>query len=290
MTAPLSVFLRTVFIQHSEAIQTKNKKEITGFSIWPLDNVITVITTLPAHYVKKCTSIEGIIYKCENNKIISFQDNFKHLGDVPFTVCFDFKITTGDNVFHDSKMFVISFCQIYAFHPSLNLDKIVIFRSFQQKADKIYSLDHFRNEHIPFFNRVTFKQLKDATTSVLAREKSTSLSELLSVELNFTIDTLNKWFKSVFKSKFLEINEIQKQIFAKENPIDPSKTCCCICGFPLDTEASHGHEKIEKITAWYDFIVQKEHLFIRNIYSREDILSMENLSTFRNYTKNLVVF
>ena len=45
-----------------------------------------------------------------------------------------------------------------------------------------------------------------------------SLSELISVELKFTIDTLNKWFKSVFKSKFLELNEIQKEIFVRENP------------------------------------------------------------------------
>lgn len=74
-------------------------------------------------------------------------------------------------------------------------------------------------------------------------------------------------------------------MFVKEYPIDPSKTCCCICGFLLDTETSHGHEKIEKITAYYDFSVQKEHLFIRNIYSKEDFLSMENLSTLQNYEK-----
>ena len=203
------------------------------------------------------------------------------MRDVPFTVYFDVETTTGDNVFHDPKMFVITYCQIYAFHPSLDLDKIVVFRSFQQKADEIYSLDHFRNEHTPSFDRLTFQQL----TSVLALEKSTFLSELFSVKLRFTIDTLKKWFKSVLKSKFLELNEIQKQIFVKENPIDSSETCCCICGFLLVTEAGHGPEKIAKITAWYDFIVQKEHIFIRNIYSREDILSMENLSTLRNYFK-----
>ena len=44
-------------------------------------------------------------------------------------------------------------------------------------------------------------------------------------------------------------------------------------------------KKIEKITAYYDFSVQKEHLFIRNIYSKEDFLSMENLSTLQNYEK-----
>ena len=46
------------------------------------------------------------------------------MGDLYFTVYFDFEITTGDNILHDSKMFVISYCQIYTFHPDINLDKI----------------------------------------------------------------------------------------------------------------------------------------------------------------------
>ena len=64
-----------------------------------------------------------------------------------------------------------------------------------------------------------------------------------------------------------------------------SKACCCICGFLLDTEISHEHKKAEKIRTWYDFIVQKEHLFIRNIYTKEEISSMENLSTLESYCK-----
>ena len=161
-----------------------------------------------AKHVKRCSSIEGIIYSFDNNKIISFQDNFGHLGDVPFTVYFDFETTIGDNIFQDPKMFVISYCQIYVFHPALNLDKIVIFRSFQQSAEEIYKLNHFWQEHILCLNRVTFNQLKDAATSVLAREKSTSLSELFSVEVKFTTNNLNKWFKHTIKSKFLELNVI----------------------------------------------------------------------------------
>ena len=62
---------------------------------------------------------------------------------------------------------------------------------------------------------VTFNQLKDAATNVLVCQKSTSLSELFSVELKFTIDTLDKWFNDVFKSKFVELYEIQKQMFVK---------------------------------------------------------------------------
>ena len=45
----------------------------------------------------------------------------------------------------------------------------------------MYDLGHFKEEYIPYFGRTTFHQLKDATSAVLAREKSTSLIELFSV-------------------------------------------------------------------------------------------------------------
>ena len=82
------------------------------------------------------------------------------------------------------------------------------------------------------------------------------MPELFSVKLKFTIDTLVKWFNDAFKSKFMELNEIQKQIFVKENPLDWSKTCCCICGFKLSTCAKEGHEKTQNLTTWFDFTVQ----------------------------------
>ena len=84
------------------------------------------------------------------------------MGDFPFVVFFDFETTTGDSILHDSKMFVINYCQINAFHPDLKLDKIIIFHSFQQTEDEIYSLDHFSEALVPYFDIVTFNQLKDA--------------------------------------------------------------------------------------------------------------------------------
>ena len=56
-------------------------------------------------------------------------------------------------------MFVIKHCQIYAFDPKLNLDKIAIFRSFQQIAEEIYDLKHFSESDVKYFDLVTFKQL-----------------------------------------------------------------------------------------------------------------------------------
>ena len=62
------------------------------------------------------------------------------------------------------------------------------------------------------------------------QEKSTSLAELFSGELKFTVDTLNDWFSIAIKPKYFELGDIKKQIFMKENPILNSKTVCSICG------------------------------------------------------------
>ena len=127
-------------------------------------------------------------------------------GRFAFIAYFDFETTTGDNLLNDPKMFAISYCQIYAFHPDLKLDKTVIFRRFQQNAEELYSLDHFSQDHVRYFDAVTFNQLKDTATNVLIKQRSTSLSEIFSVELKFRRDTLTKWFNGVFKSKFLKLN------------------------------------------------------------------------------------
>ena len=98
-------------------------------------------------YLLICATREGVTYSFDNGQITN-TDNFKYLGDVAFTVYFDFETTTSGSAFFDPKIFVVSHYQIYSFHPSLNLDKIVIFRSFQQTAHEIYNLSHFKREHI----------------------------------------------------------------------------------------------------------------------------------------------
>ena len=50
-------------------------------------------------HTKVCRANEGITSCFDNGEIISFQDNFKYLGDVPFTVYFDFEATTDNTAF-----------------------------------------------------------------------------------------------------------------------------------------------------------------------------------------------
>ena len=60
-------------------------------------------------------------------------------------------------------------------------------------------------------------------------------NEILSTELKFTIDVLVKWFYDIFKSRLNELDEINKQLFTRNNPIDWSHETCVICGFKLAT-------------------------------------------------------
>ena len=59
-----------------------------------------------------CSAKGGIAYAFDNGHIVNFQDSFKYLVDVPFTVYFEFETTCGNSAFSDPKMYVISYCQI----------------------------------------------------------------------------------------------------------------------------------------------------------------------------------
>ena len=109
---------------------------------------------------------------------------------------------------------------------------------------------------------------------MLAREKSASLAEQFSVKLKFAIDTLNDWCSRIIKMKFFELDDIKKQKFFKENPLAYSKTKCSIYGFLLDMKWGN----------WFDFVVKCEHLFLRNIYSLDDLKKMD-IESEEKYTE-----
>lgn len=54
-------------------------------------------------HVKCCSEISGITYKFEHKNIISFQNNFSYLVDLPFVIYFYYKTISGDSIFSDKK-------------------------------------------------------------------------------------------------------------------------------------------------------------------------------------------
>ena len=74
------------------------------------------------------------------------------MGDVLFSIYFDFETTRGNAVFFDSKIFVVSYCMIVSFNRRLDFPKTIIYRSFDQTEDEIFSVNHFSDEQEPFMD------------------------------------------------------------------------------------------------------------------------------------------
>ena len=224
----------------------------------------------------------GFTLSFDNGKIIDYQDNYKNLGDVPFSIYFDFETTTGSVVFFDAKMFVVSYCMVVAFHPELDIPRICVFRSYDQSADQLTSLPHFEALQYNFFadtdhcNRVTLKQLEDAAFSVQYRKRNTALAEIFSVELKLTVDCLKFWFDKTHKINNLEVKLKDKLDFNQKHPKN-SDTVCCLCDFPIEARAPNG---------WSHHVFRAERLFLENIYSEKQIRVM-GIEKFEVYFKKL---
>ena len=130
--------------------------------------------------------------------------------------------------------------------------------------NELYDLSHFKPEHVPFCDRVLLRQLKDAASAVGFREKCTSLAEMFSVELKFTVETLKAWYNNIIKPKFFEVGYDKKDSWKEKKPVT-NETLCCICDFPLGPYADKG---------WFDHVIEVEHLFLRHIYSYSQMRTM----------------
>ena len=116
-------------------------------------------------HLSVCAGKAGFTFSFDNGKIIDYQEHYKNLGDVPFSVYYDFETTTGSVAFFDAKVYVISYCIVIAFHPDLKLARLIIYRSYEQSTEKLTSLSHFEAIEYNFFvnkknyNVTTLKQL-----------------------------------------------------------------------------------------------------------------------------------
>ena len=57
-------------------------------------------------------------------------------------------------------MFVVSYVMIVAFHPKLDLDRIMIQRSFAYSIEQLITLDYFTREQIYYVETDLIKMLK----------------------------------------------------------------------------------------------------------------------------------
>ena len=149
-------------------------------------------------YIKNCSGIPGVLHKLDKLNIVTFENDLKYRGNLPFVAYCDFEITTTSESAFDlenCKMFAVCYVIIFAFHPALNLDRIIVERNFGCSLQKLVDVNYLKCDIISFADATTMQQLKDYPIRASQKNYKQVISEIFSNEIKFVADCVMRWFK-----------------------------------------------------------------------------------------------
>lgn len=135
--------------------------------------------------------------------MVTVEDSLKHRMELPFVAYCDFETTTTNDCMlnsEDCKVFPLSYVIIFAFHPELNLEKVIGERSFWHSLEKLVNVGYLAQNMLEYIDMVTARQLKDCIIRVSQRKDKQAIGEIFSIELIFAANWLMCWFVKTFKS------------------------------------------------------------------------------------------
>ena len=239
--------------------------------------------------IKCCSGKPGIVYNFNIQNIVTFEENLKYMGDLPFSAYADFETTApaADCLFpENNKMFAVSYSIVFAWHPKLNLPRQCVVRGFNHSIDQLADISHLTDEQLALRKQTTAEQLRDAVIAVHEKKSKNAIAELFNIELKFTCDLLTKWFN--YKIKNLAVSEVSRLLYNRQNPIT-AESICKICHFPINVSPK-GLSFKQNEMSYLDFLIRKEHSFIRNIFSKEELKKSKNISTLESYQSAMELF
>ena len=142
-------------------------------------------------------------------------------------------------------------------------------------------MSYLSDEMLPYIDSITTRQLRDCAAAVFYKKEKYSLIEMFSCKLKFVIDLLKKWLTEKYLRSYKVLDLFSKQRFKRENLIGWNETNCVIYGIRLRKAASNFPS--EKITTFLDFVIEKEHSFIRNIFDYDKLKLSQNIETLEKY-------
>ena len=158
---------------YNETTKWKILKHSCAFQCYYCSKFYTRKGKLDIH-MKNCTGKPGFIYNFQTRNLLTFEENLKFKRDVPLTAYIDFETTaTTDDCLdpESNKMNVVSYVIILAFHPKLNLPRIIIERSFGHSLQKLSQIDYLTSEQLKYKDIITLKQLRDCALAVNDKKK-----------------------------------------------------------------------------------------------------------------------
>ena len=245
-------------------------------------NEFWVVKSKYEKHLRNCGKKPGVIYNFNLKNIVTFEENLKYIGNLPFSVYADFETTapTADHLSPDNKeMFAVSYSLLFAWHPKLNLPRQMIVRGYNHSLEELSNMTYLTAEQLALRNQTTTHQLQDCLVNVHAKCRKNALAEMFNIELKFACDILMRWFRQKIQKNVVFNDESTN--FKRLNPIT-SDTECVICNFPLSTSVK-GLEYKENKMSYLDFLIHKEYAFLKNIFDEDDLKQSNILCTLENY-------
>ena len=239
-------------------------------------------------HLQHCTGRPRFVYNFNTRSLLTFEENLKYKTDIALTAYTDFETTAPTDDCLDPekrRIFAVSYAIIFAFHPKLSIDRIIIERSFGHSLAQLCSLDYLTNEQLKFKDLTILKQLRHCAFLVASKNKKIAISEMFTTELKFARSCLMKWFNAKFKSQNVVLSNDIKIKYQSENPIDWRSGRCCICTFPIEINPTMS-DATKNTMSYSNFVIHKEHKFLRNIFSEEELSTSVALKDFPTYHKN----
>ena len=155
-------------------------------------------------HLRVCEKKPGVIYDFSLKNIVTFQDNLKYRGDVPFCDYADFETTapTADYLNPENKaMFAVLYSLIFAWHPELCLPRQMVVRGYNHTLEELSNMNYLTSEQLAMRNQRTTRQLQDAIVNVPSKNKINAIVEMFNIELKFACDILMLWFNQKIKKQ-----------------------------------------------------------------------------------------
>lgn len=106
----------------------------------------------------------------------------------------DFETTapTGSQSPEGTVIFAVSYIIVFAFHPDLNFERIIVERSFGHNLSKLTYVAYLNCKMLQYPDPVTTVQLRDCGIKVTKRNIKQAMSEMFGTELRFAGDCIRK--------------------------------------------------------------------------------------------------
>ena len=129
-------------------------------------------------HTKNCTGQPGYVYDSNTQNLLMFEENIKFKHEIPLTAPIDFETTAPTDDCLDpenKKMTAVSYVIIFAFHPRLPIDGVVIESSFGHSNLQLCSLNYLTSERLKFKDINLLRQLRDCALSVTSKRNKLAI-------------------------------------------------------------------------------------------------------------------